>query len=317
MPDTPLAADAPTFVLGVGAQKAGTSWVYDYLNGHPDCAMTAVKEMHVFDLLLARKDNAAVALQRLQRLRGTLRKEIARAKEGRPFAEDGPRLTGFMDCMAMQYQPDRYAHYFRTLRARHPGARVIGEITPNYATLTVDNYRAIRRIIEEEIGARPKVVFLLRDPVERCWSQQRMVDRMAEARTKRKGKGKAAGKKKRADARERFGKAARAPRAQGLTRYENTIRNLEQVFSADEVFYGLYEELFTEAEVARLCAFLGIATVDPKFDVVKNASPRTTEPKRKDVAQVRAFYGETYAFCRERFGEKIDRLWTPAMRPVT
>ena len=39
----------PTVVYGVGATKAGTSWLYRYLHDHPDCAMPAVKEAHYWD----------------------------------------------------------------------------------------------------------------------------------------------------------------------------------------------------------------------------------------------------------------------------
>ena len=38
----------PTF-LGIGAQKAGTTWLYRGLQQHPDIWLPPVKELHVFD----------------------------------------------------------------------------------------------------------------------------------------------------------------------------------------------------------------------------------------------------------------------------
>jgi hypothetical protein len=38
-----------TFLLGVGAQKAGTSWLHDYLAGHPDADLSYTKEYHALD----------------------------------------------------------------------------------------------------------------------------------------------------------------------------------------------------------------------------------------------------------------------------
>ncbi len=38
----------PTF-LGIGVQKAGTSWLYDKLASHPDIFLPDVKELHYFD----------------------------------------------------------------------------------------------------------------------------------------------------------------------------------------------------------------------------------------------------------------------------
>jgi hypothetical protein len=37
------------FMVGVGAQKAGTTWLFDYLGRHPDVAMSPIKELHYFD----------------------------------------------------------------------------------------------------------------------------------------------------------------------------------------------------------------------------------------------------------------------------
>src|SRR5687768_12439013 len=36
-------------VIGIGMQKAGTGWLYDQLQLHPECWMPPVKELHYFD----------------------------------------------------------------------------------------------------------------------------------------------------------------------------------------------------------------------------------------------------------------------------
>ena len=40
-----------TFLLGIGAQKAGTSWLYEYLARRDEIFMSPIKEMHVFDII--------------------------------------------------------------------------------------------------------------------------------------------------------------------------------------------------------------------------------------------------------------------------
>ena len=40
-----------SFVIGVGAQKAGTTWLFEYLGQHPDVAMSPIKELHFFDVI--------------------------------------------------------------------------------------------------------------------------------------------------------------------------------------------------------------------------------------------------------------------------
>ena len=43
-------AEAAYFV-GIGAAKAGTSWLADYLAGHPEVALSPIKELHYFDAM--------------------------------------------------------------------------------------------------------------------------------------------------------------------------------------------------------------------------------------------------------------------------
>ena len=43
-------ADA-TLLFGMGAAKAGTSWLYRYLCAHPDCHLRTIKELHFFDAI--------------------------------------------------------------------------------------------------------------------------------------------------------------------------------------------------------------------------------------------------------------------------
>ena len=40
--------NGPTFIC-IGAQKAGTTWLYENLSRHPDVVMPPMKEIHYFD----------------------------------------------------------------------------------------------------------------------------------------------------------------------------------------------------------------------------------------------------------------------------
>jgi hypothetical protein len=39
----------PVILYGMGATKAGTSWLYRHLHDHPEVAMRAIKEAHYWD----------------------------------------------------------------------------------------------------------------------------------------------------------------------------------------------------------------------------------------------------------------------------
>jgi hypothetical protein len=49
----------PNF-LGIGAQKAGTTWLHHNLQAHPDVWMPRVKEVHYFDEKIHEPTNTAL-----------------------------------------------------------------------------------------------------------------------------------------------------------------------------------------------------------------------------------------------------------------
>ena len=56
------------------------------------------------------------------------------------------------------------------------------------------------------------------------------------------------------------------------TRYDNTIRNIEQAFSAGQIHYAFYEELFTVESIKNICDFLAIPFMPPDFNRRPNES---------------------------------------------
>jgi hypothetical protein len=134
---------AGTFLLGLGAQKAGTAWLHRYLESSPQCDPGFRKEYHVWD---------AVDLP-----------------SGRVVRERIEKQGG--DRARFLVEPDHYFEYFTGLLAG--GARLTADITPAYAGLSAERLGAVRDGFSSR-GARPVAVYLMRDPVERIWSAVRM-----------------------------------------------------------------------------------------------------------------------------------------------
>ncbi len=109
--------------LGIGAQKAGTTWLYEMLRLHPDISFPAGKEIHFWDQRYARGIDWYRALF------------------------EGPEQEG-----------------------KH-----CGEITPAYAILGPE-------FIKECYANFPdvKLIFIIRNPVERAWSSAKMALKRAE-----------------------------------------------------------------------------------------------------------------------------------------
>jgi len=138
------AGDACPDFLCVGAQKAGTSWLYRQLEQHPDFWMPPVKELHYFDEL---SRVPAVACAR------------PRGDRDRRFLENIKDLSA-----RSHLDLEDYARLFEP-----KGSLLSGDITPAYSMLSDE---VIERIVDRFPNL--KVIFLARDPVERAWSQLSM-----------------------------------------------------------------------------------------------------------------------------------------------
>ena len=130
--------------LCVGAHKAGTTWLYQQLDSHPDFWMPPVKELHYFDQL--------GRVQRAARSRCRDERDL-RFLECLKSLTAGPNMD--LENYARLFEPKA------SLRS--------GDISPNYSTLS-------KEVIRQIVGYFPnlKVIFLARDPVERVWSHLSM-----------------------------------------------------------------------------------------------------------------------------------------------
>lgn len=290
-------AGSPTFLLGVGAQKAGTTWLFDYLNGHPDCAMGPVKEMRFFSDPEIATHSPPLTTSRETWAGNRVLKQLQKGDKLGERARH--RLANQLDALLARYRPEHYADAYRALARRHPEARLIGDISPEYGSLDPRDMQAMGDYLAG-MGYPVKVVMLLRDPVGRAFSMARMKE---EGRSKR-------GKAWAGPGSDSFADYATGAACELRTRYERMIPALEQVFDPAQIFYGIYEDFFRLSEIERLCAFLGIEVHEPQLGVRSNAGQKSAPPDPESVARVRGFYADTYAFCRDRFGaERIDALW--------
>ena len=139
----PIRGAGPDF-LCIGAHKAGTTWLYQQLDSHPDFWMPPVKELHYFD-----------QLSRVQRSAHPRRRDDRDLQ----FLERLKSLSA-----EASIDLENYGRLFE------PKASLLsGDISPNYSTLSND---VIRQVVE--YFPNLKVIFLARDPVERVWSHLSM-----------------------------------------------------------------------------------------------------------------------------------------------
>lgn len=156
-----MSAKGPDFMC-VGMQKAGTGWLYDQLQHHPDFWMPPIKEIHYFDRPRADARN----------LKGLEKRKLSRRwslEAG--WRELGPGDDVFFERAERAYRDEMNIPAYLDLFEPRAGL-LTGDVTPGYSTLEP-------ALIQQIAAAIPdlKVILLVRDPVARAWSQIAMYNR--------------------------------------------------------------------------------------------------------------------------------------------
>lgn len=191
--------------------------------------------------------------------------------------------------------PEKYFNYFDRLYHLHKKTEAVGDMTPSYSMLDAEAYQFIRDRLEQR-GFHTKVIFMMRDPIERSWSMFHQAAKVKKAMQS-------------GEIRQPGISTFINPQTDLRTRYDRTITELEKVFPQEDLFYGFYENFFNSDSYSKLGEFLGINLCEPTFDLVKNSS-LMKGPVPQDLAEEAArYYAPTYDFILRRFGERMKDLW--------
>ena len=272
--------DGKIFMLGIGAQKAGTSWLHDYFKKRRDVFVPPVKELHHFDARF-RSDLCSDFDRRFRE-----RYEQFRARDGKSRAAK-QRLEILEARVRMIGDESAYRAYFE--KAVPKTCRIFGEITPAYSLLPEEGFRAIASQFP-----RTRLIFLMRDPVDRLYSHLRMAERLDMLTV---------------PAIEQFAAALKNPQYVERSEYHRTLANARRVFAPEDIFTGFYETFFCDAELARLCDFLGIPFKPGDYGTPVNVSPHETRLDAERIAMARKKLAPVYDFCRAEFGDKVPDSW--------
>ncbi len=148
----------PYFIC-IGAQKAGTRWLYNQLEVHQDIWMPPVKELHFFD--------GHFNLKEIQEKLDEF--SVQNDESGKSLSHSSHPYTAqslaFLKRAANYDSHTSDLDWYRELfRRKRP--RVTGEITPRYSALDEDTVKQVCNGLLDT-----KFLFIVRDPVERLWSQ--------------------------------------------------------------------------------------------------------------------------------------------------
>lgn len=312
------------FLLCIGCQKGGTTWLSEHLRGFPEVRLGARKEMHVLDVHFL-PGNRGWHDTRIAVREDVLRRMRASGTDAKAIGRVEAEIAAYREALALAPDLDAYAAYFRARADADPGVRVVADLTPDYALLGAQDWAQVRAALVRR-GFAPRVLFLMRDPVGRLESVWRMEARDAATKAQR-GRSLPRRLAKRVQARlrdmaarfglgggdARFEAFARTAPNLDRSRFEATIAAVEAAFPPEEIRYEFYEALFTPEVVAGIMGFLDLPNRPAAYDERVNASPLQVPLAPQERAKVRALLDPTYRFCAERFGaDRIRALWKNA-----
>jgi len=266
--------------LGIGAARAGSSWLWKQLRQHDEIWMPPVKELHYFDRHLRYPSPSYLSsdsiLERLigredhnQRFRKKLLKELV--KDVIWFRPSNLSWTFryFMTPCSIQWYKSLFEPGKNKLR---------GEITPAYSILEHEDVISIANSFPDL-----KVLFLIRNPIYRAWSHVKydcMKGRLSDINDVDKVKA-----------------LVDKPVQELRSDYLRTYQIWTDVFGEEKVYVGFYDQIQEDPEnlLTEVGEFLELSSPQSLYEPEDsqrrvNASNKTKIPSEIQLYLVRKYH---------------------------
>ena len=281
----------------IGAQKAGTTWLSHYFKMHPSVSVPEWKEHDYWNMAEGRPHASRMLRAQADRRKteGTLRKFVSLL----PFTLHSRRqqaITLALKVCDAPYPP--YSAYADAILANVTDKTIAaGEVCPEYALLKAETYAKMA-----SLSPNVRFIFVLRDPVK--W----FISGVKHSVRKSLGK-----KNCTADAVARGIETMSqtpATRVMSLSRYDQTMKQLEASVPADHILYVFFEELFDQKTLHELCDFLGLPFVPgPTRRTANAAGGLEISVETKDQARIARALAPVYADMKHRFDRRLPSAW--------
>ena len=275
-----------TFLLGVGAQKAGTSWLHQQLQNRQEVDFGFLKEYHIHDAM-----------------------HISRFECFRTRRSQWKNPSNWVRIRTLRRQrffskPERYYDYFQWILNRprfNKRVLVTGDITPSYSALSSDVLSTINQEFSQR-GIFVCPVFIMRDPIERIISSQRMKLRKQNIRSD----------KEEIEALRELAKK-RPARVDIRSNYSQTLESLDRAFGLENCYIGIYETLFQKDSYEKLCLALNIPYQEPQWNKRVNVSATNTVIPNDILRELGNWQKPAYRAAEQTLNSvNLKELWPTA-----
>lgn len=286
---------------GIGAQKCGTTWLNVQLRKQPGFSVPIKKELHYFDRspTYPSSDDLSKTLL-ITRLFD--RKWLSSAnKHIKGLRKKGKhkRAKFYKHYYFSNYTDRWYLSLFRNMEG------LKGEITPSYNFLKVEDIRKMHKLSPDA-----KIIFMVRNPVERAWSNYRFGNRGYNPELKDMHI-------------EQIKEFIDGPGQSMRSNYLATIKNYSSVFPPEQILICFFDAMKSEHRdlLTRIFSFIKGEPVVPKIEdeeLSKVVNPTKSVPCPPEIREyLKAKYYDmikelamTYGgyfgkWLEDTYGEKI------------
>jgi Sulfotransferase family len=276
--------------LGVGAMKAGTTWLYSVLDRHPDIYFSDEKEVHYF----AHVHGILEALTLANRL-GQFRQFCSVVREEKYNARWMRRRLNWYSRWLNEPVDDRwYADLFADKRDE----KYVADFSNLTALLGDEGWQHVHRVAGEV-----RVLYIMRKPLDRLWSHVRFHAQFVGKASELPNWGVA-----------EYEDFARKKHIWQNAEYGHIVATLKRNFNDEELMIAFFEDIHADpaAFLRNLEKFLGVPpSIYPELRLTEkiNRSPEVEMPEI--FPQI--FTGDFDRICEELvdIGVVVPDTWAP------
>lgn len=284
--------------IGIGAQHAGTSWMHECLKKHPQLWLPPEKELHYFDRSPSYPSPSHLYPDQpfLRFLGNEAGNQLFRLRV-KSVARDNFNNREILSWYLKYFLLPANDQWYKSLFDRAQG-KTSGEITPSYALLELEDVQAIGRLLPDL-----KVIFILRNPVDRTWSQYRHRVRLAQVDPN--------------ISLEEFKEWNNIPSVALRSDYLRTLSIWSQVFNEKQIYVGFYDQISSEPQkfLSGILDFLGVASDEATVNSILKTDKVNAGPGIDIPGEFREHLEQRYRNdiiqLIQKFGNQISH-WLPA-----
>jgi hypothetical protein len=290
-------------ILCIGAQKAGTTWLYEVMKCHHEIEVPFIKEIHYFDNTWPET--------KLCRNIGLYRRFF----DSKFYNKQWRRhlfifVKHFIRQRNLKMIPWGWHYFFNRRNDNWYGKLFLGsssysiDITPTYGILEEEKVKHIKNLIPDA-----KIILIMRNPIDRSWSHARM-------QLLRRAK-----KSIKSIKNEEFIDFFNSERCLLNSDYPRMIRIWEKYFKG-QIHYDFYEEFLTNKEnfLARIYNFIGVNTnsyIPPNLINKRvNFNPNKHEIPDELYQYLASKYINDLKFLANRFGSYPLKWYNEALKAI-